>query len=126
MRAPECTGQAAGTQVGERGLREAACVPVQIAGQRTSLLSGCLTNWLFGSETRLNPEVLPDQETSLCQVLTWSCQGESFFNRLIVGFVQEQFDLLKIHDKIKRLNLLLLIRKDERSRQLFWKCFHVV
>lgn len=39
--------------VGARG--KAACLPVQIAGQRTSLLSGCLPNWLVGSATRFDP-----------------------------------------------------------------------
>lgn len=31
------------------------CVLVQIAGQRTPVLSGCLPNWLVGGATRFDP-----------------------------------------------------------------------
>ncbi len=44
-----------GARWGEWGQGKAACVPVQIAGQRTSVLSGCLPNWLVGSATRSDP-----------------------------------------------------------------------
>lgn len=55
VRAPECTGQASGTQVGGVGHREVPCVPAQIAWQRTSVLSGCLSNWLVGRATSFDP-----------------------------------------------------------------------
>lgn len=37
------------------GHREVPCVPAQIAWQRTSVLSGCLPNWLVGSATSFDP-----------------------------------------------------------------------
>lgn len=135
VRAPECTGQASGSQVGGcRGQGKAMCVPVQIAGQRTSVLSGCLPNWLVGSATRSDPWDaarqrdlrVPSANLELSDsifkpVHCWSCPGSSltywkFFREYRSSVLQLQIKKDKCSVKnlcLSNLNLLLQCKNQQ-------------
>lgn len=81
VRAPECTGQASGSQVGEGvgGLQEGG-VRARADSRPSDSVAVWLPPWLVGwQRSKVWPlEMLPGQETRTCQALTWSCQTVFF------------------------------------------------